>query len=423
MRLKNTIGIIGLGYVGLPLALAFSKKFQVVAFDKNFSRIKELKKKIARNNEIKKKYLTSRSLLKFTYKKEDLSICNIFIITVPTPIKLRNLPDLNQLKEACILVGKHIKRNSIVILESTVYPGCTEEFCVPIIERVSKLKFNQDFFCGYSPERINPGDKKNELKNIIKITSGSKPKIADIVDKLYRTIIKAGTYKASSIKVAEASKIVENVQRFVNISLINELAIIFEKLNISTKEVLDAASTKWNFLKFKPGLIGGHCIAVDPYYLKYKVKEIKKKSEIINTSLKLHEKLFKFIAKKLVSILDENKDSKKKRILILGITFKENCADYRNSQSVELVRNLKLKGFKVDVSDPWVESKMIKKETGIALLKKTPKKNFYDGIILAVPHRVFLTWGQKKIEGLGRKNFKIIDIKSVLKNKENIWQF
>ena len=422
-RKKDIIGVIGLGYVGLPLAISFSKKIEVVAYDKKKLRTDNLRIGKDTNKEVSKKELRNKQNILFTNDPKNLSKCNIFIITVPTPVKHKNIPNLDLLKEACKLVGKYIKKEAIVIIESTTYPGCTEEFCAPIIEKTSRLKFNKDFYCGYSPERINPGDKKNKLEKIVKITSGSNTKTAIKVDRLYKKIIKAGTYKVSSIKVAEAAKIVENVQRFVNISLINELAIIFDKLNLSSEEVLNAAGTKWNFLKFKPGLIGGHCIAVDPYYLSYKAKKIKSKSEIINTSLRLHEKLFKYICNKLINNLKSNSITSKKNVLILGLTFKENCHDYRNSQSVKLVQYLKSKKFKVDAYDPFINPKDIKKDYNINMLKKFPKKNYYDGIVLAVPHNFFLNLGQKKIQGFGKKNFQLIDIKSKLKKNKYIWQF
>ena len=422
-KYKDTLGIIGLGYVGLPLALSFSKKMRVVAFDKKKSRIDELRKGHDTNYEVSKKNLKINNKLFFTYDAKNLSKCNIFIITVPTPIKFNNFPDLNLLKQACETVGKFVKKNSIVIIESTTYPGCTEEFCAPIVERVSKLKFNKDFYFGYSPERINPGDKKNKLEKVVKLTSGSTKFVANKVDNLYKKIIKAGTFKVSSIKVAEAAKIIENVQRFVNISLINELALIFDRLNLSTQEVLDAAGTKWNFIKFKPGLIGGHCIAVDPYYLSYKANKINRKSEIINTGLRLHEKLFQFICNKLITNLKAIKLKAQKKILILGLTFKENCYDYRNSQSVNLVKYLKKKNFKVDAYDPFINSNNLRNDYKISLLKNEPKKNFYDGIVLAVPHNFFLNWGQKKIQSFGKKNFYLIDIKSKLKKNNHIWQF
>ncbi len=420
---KDTLGIIGLGYVGLPLALSFSKKMRVVAFDKKKSRINELRKGHDTNYEVSKKNLKVNNKLFFTNDAKNLSKCNIFIITVPTPIKFNNFPDLNLLKQACETVGKFVKKNSIVIIESTTYPGCTEDFCAPIVERVSKLKFNKDFYFGYSPERINPGDKKNKLEKVVKLTSGSTKFVANKVDNLYKKIIKAGTFKVSSIKVAEAAKIIENVQRFVNISLINELALIFDRLNLSTQEVLDAAGTKWNFIKFKPGLIGGHCIAVDPYYLSYKANKINRKSEIINTGLRLHEKLFQFICNKLITNLKAIKLKAQKKILILGLTFKENCYDYRNSQSVNLVKYLKKKNFKVDAYDPFINSNNLRNDYKISLLKNEPKKNFYDGIVLAVPHNFFLNWGQKKIQSFGKKNFYLIDIKSKLKKNNHIWQF
>ena len=423
IKKKDILGIIGLGYVGLPLAISFSKKFQVVAYDKKKSRVENLRKGNDINNEASKKELRSKKNLFFTNNSKDLSKCNIFIITVPTPIRSNNNPNLDLLKEACETIGRYMKKQSIIITESTTYPGCTEDFCVPIIERSSKLKFNKDFYCGYSPERINPGDKKNKLEKIIKLTSGSNKFTANKVDQLYKKIIKAGTHQVSSIKVAEAAKIIENVQRFVNISLINELALIFDKLNLSTQEVLNAAGTKWNFIKFKPGLIGGHCIAVDPYYLSHRANKVNQKSEIINTSLRLHEKLFQYICNKLINKLKKLETNSQKKILILGLTFKENCHDYRNSQSVKLVKYFQKKKYKVDSYDPLINPEDLKKDYKISMLKNMPKKNYYDGIVLAVPHNFFLQWGQKKIQSFGKKKFHLIDVKSILKKNNQIWQF
>jgi|TARA_Y100000389_G_C17457628_1_gene519274 UDP-N-acetyl-D-glucosamine/UDP-N-acetyl-D-galactosamine dehydrogenase len=423
IKKKDILGIIGLGYVGLPLAISFSKKFQVVAYDKKKSRVENLRKGNDINNEASKKELRSKKNLFFTNNSKDLSKCNIFIITVPTPIRSNNNPNLDLLKEACETIGRYMKKQSIIIIESTTYPGCTEDFCVPIIERSSKLKFNKDFYCGYSPERINPGDKKNKLEKIIKLTSGSNKFTANKVDQLYKKIIKAGTHQVSSIKVAEAAKIIENVQRFVNISLINELALIFDKLNLSTQEVLNAAGTKWNFIKFKPGLIGGHCIAVDPYYLSHRANKVNQKSEIINTSLRLHEKLFQYICNKLINKLKKLETNSQKKILILGLTFKENCHDYRNSQSVKLVKYFQKKKYKVDSYDPLINPEDLKKDYKISMLKNMPKKNYYDGIVLAVPHNFFLQWGQKKIQSFGKKKFHLIDVKSILKKNNQIWQF
>ena len=423
IKKKDILGIIGLGYVGLPLAISFSKKFQVVAYDKKKSRVENLRKGNDINNEASKKELRSKKNLFFTNNSKDLSKCNIFIITVPTPIRSNNNPNLDLLKEACETIGRYMKKQSIIIIESTTYPGCTEDFCVPIIERSSKLKFNKDFYCGYSPERINPGDKKNKLEKIIKLTSGSNKFTANKVDQLYKKIIKAGTHQVSSIKVAEAAKIIENVQRFVNISLINELALIFDKLNLSTQEVLNAAGTKWNFIKFKPGLIGGHCIAVDPYYLSHRANKVNQKSEIINTSLRLHEKLFQYICNKLINKIKKLETNSQKKILILGLTFKENCHDYRNSQSVKLVKYFQKKKYKVDSYDPLINPEDLKKDYKISMLKNMPKKNYYDGIVLAVPHNFFLQWGQKKIQSFGKKKFHLIDVKSILKKNNQIWQF
>jgi UDP-N-acetyl-D-glucosamine/UDP-N-acetyl-D-galactosamine dehydrogenase len=409
------IGVLGLGYVGLPLACSFvKKKNYVVGFDSSKKRIDELILGNDINNEIlEEKYLKSE-LLHFTNKLNELKSCDIYIITVPTPVKANKKPDLKPLAKASSYVGKVISKNNIVIYESTVYPGCTEEFCIPIIEKESKLIFNKDFFCGYSPERINPGDKKRKLEDIIKVTSGSNPEIAKKIDKLYKSIIKAGTYLAPSIKIAEASKIIENIQRDVNISLMNEFAIIFEKIGIDTEEVLNAARTKWNFLNFKPGLVGGHCIGVDPYYLSYKAESLNYKPKLILSGRKINDKMGKHISEVIFKLIKKNKLSTHKlETLILGITFKENCSDLRNSRVFDLFNELKKIGLNPDILDPYAERKLVEKKFKIKLIEKINIK--YDIVILAVSHDQFKFIDLNKIS---KKNSIIYDIKSFFpKNK------
>ena len=417
---KIQIAIIGLGYVGLPLAIEFGKKYKVLGFDINKERIEELSKGQDRTREanlVEMTYVTNLSQnndelgLTFSSNFDDLKSYNIFIVTVPTPINKYNAPDLNPLLAATEMLGKLIKKNDIVIYESTVYPGCTEEDCVPVLEKFSSLKFNHDFYCGYSPERINPGDKVNILTSIKKVTSGSTPEIAEVVDSLYKSIIIAGTHKAPSIKVAEASKAIENAQRDLNISFINELALIFDKIGIDTNDVIEAAGTKWNFLKFKPGLVGGHCISVDPYYLAHKAESLGYHPQVILSGRRVNDNMGMFLANKSVKLLIE-KDHiiSKARALILGITFKENCSDIRNSKVIDIITELKTYKIEVDVFDPHADKHEVKKEFNIDLILSLNKK--YDLVVLAVSHREFL---DLDIKSFCNSNKSIIfDIKSVL---------
>ena len=395
MNENYKIAVIGLGYVGLPLAVAFAKSYKVVGFDINEGRVGSLNRGIDETRESNKNEILERldcDNLTFTSSVEKLSDSNIYIVTVPTPITSFNQPDLSPLLSASRTLGKVLKKGDIVIYESTTYPGCTEEDCVPVLEEVSGLKFNIDFFAGYSPERINPGDKINTLTKIKKVTSGSTPEIAEVVDQLYGSIITAGTYKASSIKVAEASKIIENCQRDVNISFMNELALIFDKMGIDTNDVLEAAGTKWNFLKFKPGLVGGHCISVDPYYLVSKAESLGYMPNLLVSGRKINNDIAPFIAKKVMKLMIEKginlKDSK---VLILGITFKENCPDTRNTKVADIYKELKDFGLNVDVYDPWASAEEVKHEYGIELTTSSPNLKLYKGVILAVSHTEFTT--------------------------------
>lgn len=392
------IAIIGLGYVGLPLAIEFGKKYKVLGFDINQSRIDELKLIKDRTNEadldgMKKAMDLAKTDpnmgLNFSAKVEDLNNYNVFIVTVPTPIDQFKAPDLTPLLKASEMLGKILKSNDIVIYESTVYPGCTEEDCVPVLEKYSGLKFNQDFYCGYSPERINPGDKVNTLTKIKKVTSGSTPAIAEIVDGIYKSIIEAGTHKAPSIKVAEASKAIENAQRDVNISFVNELALIFDRMGIDTNDVLDAAGTKWNFLKYKPGLVGGHCIGVDPYYLAHKAESLGYHPQVILSGRRVNDNMGMFVANKLVKLLiAKNHVISKSKVLVLGITFKEDCPDIRNSKVIDIIKELEQFNINVDVFDPHADKQEVAEEYGLNLIDSIQNK--YDGIILAVSHKEFL---------------------------------
>ena len=392
--MKKTISIIGLGYVGLPLAVAFSKKYPVIGFDINNERIKELKKGYDRTlevNESELKEAIEKNNMKFTSSLEDIKDANVYIITVPTPIDKHKNPDLTPLIMASRSIGRVLKKGDIVIYESTVYPGCTEEVCVPELERESGLKFNKDFFVGYSPERINPGDKEHTVTKIKKVTSGSTPEIAKEIDELYSSIIEAGTHLASSIKVAEAAKVIENAQRDINIAFVNELARIFDILNIDTLDVLEAAGTKWNFLPFKPGLVGGHCIGVDPYYLAYKAKEIGYHPEIILAGRRTNDNMGIFVANKVIKLLiHKGHTIKGSKVLVLGITFKENCPDIRNSRVIDVVNELKDFGVNVDVVDPWADKEEVKREYGLDLMENGELRiENYDGIVLAVAHKEF----------------------------------
>ena len=405
----SKIAIIGLGYVGLPLAYEFSKVHDCIGYDISKKRILELKSGIDKTDEYSKENILDSKLL-FTDEEEDLNGKDFYIITVPTPLKKNNKPDLSPLKTASKTVGKYISKGSIIIYESTVYPGCTEEDCIPILEKYSNLRFNKDFFCGYSPERINPGDKIRKLKDIVKVVSGSNKKTTRSVNKLYKSIIKAGTHIAPSIKVAEASKIIENVQRDVNISLVNEFALIFEKLNIDTQEVLDAASTKWNFSNYRPGLVGGHCIGVDPYYLAYKSLQKGYSPKVLLNGRKVNNSIPKRIVKSIVKKSNElNIRIKSSKILILGITFKENCSDVRNSRVIDLVKELKKISDNVFVHDNYADKVEIKKEHKIEFIEKINNK--YDIVILAVSHDNYLKIDFNKIL---KKNHILYDVKSIL---------
>ena len=418
MTKKNIIGILGLGYVGLPLALEFSKRSKVVGFDLNKDRITELRKGKDRNNEVLNTKIKKPKKIEFTYNDYKLKICNIFIVTVPTPVNEKNLPNLSLIKKACEIVGKYIKKNSIFILESTVYPGCTEKFCVPILERVSKLKFNKDFYCGYSPERINPGDNKHNFKNITKITSGSNDKISFKINNLYKSIFK-NTHKADNIKIAEAAKVIENVQRDLNIALVNELSIILDKLNVDTKKVIEAAGTKWNFQKFYPGLVGGHCISVDPYYLTYVAKLNKYKPKVILAGRKINDHMkFEVIKKFLGAIKKTGIKNKKTKILVMGVAFKENVSDLRNSQALEVVKILLNKKFDLDIFDPLVKQTKIKfKDKTILMKKKLPNKRSYDAILILTPHDKIKSISYKNILKICKKRFVLFDIKNYLNLK------
>ncbi len=416
-KTKLKLAIIGLGYVGLPLAVEFSKKRQVIGFDIQTKRIKELKIGIDKTNEVTKKDLKKSKKLFLTNNKKDLRIANCFIIAVPTPINNFKKPDLKPLLDASKMVGKILKKNDIVIYESTVYPGCTEEKCVPILEKFSNLKFNNDFFCGYSPERSNPGDKKNKISNIKKVTSGSNKKIALIIDGLYNEIIKAGTHRANSIRIAESSKVIENTQRDLNIAFMNELSNVFDKLNIDFGEVLEAAKTKWNFLPFAPGLVGGHCIGIDPYYLIHKSSISGYKPKVISSARNLNNKMGEFITKKFIKkIREKSIKLKNSQILIMGLTFKENCPDLRNSGISTVIRNLRKYGCNIDFYDPWISDNEVKR-----IYKKKPIKNLnknkYDGIIIAVGHQQFIKMGIQSISKIGKKNKVIFDLKSLFEKK------
>lgn len=384
------IGIIGLGYVGLPLAVEFGKILEVIGFDINQERIQELKSGHDRTLEVDSDELKSAAKLTYSSNPQDLKSVNYFIVTVPTPVDEYKTPDLTPLIKASETVGKVLKKGDIVIYESTVYPGCTEEDCVPILEKFSGLKFNVDFFCGYSPERINPGDKQHRLPTIKKVTSGSTPAVAEKVDQLYKKIIKAGTHKASSIKVAEAAKVIENSQRDINIAFVNELSLIFEKMGIDTHEVLDAAGTKWNFLPYKPGLVGGHCIGVDPYYLTYKADSLGYHPQVILAGRRINDNMGIHIANRVIKLMTQHDlPVNKAKILVLGITFKENCPDIRNSRAIDVIRELQSFGADVEVFDPHADHNEVRHEYGLTLISKLDKK--YSAIVLAVSHQEFKT--------------------------------
>jgi UDP-N-acetyl-D-galactosamine dehydrogenase len=415
---QSVIAIIGLGYVGLPLAVEFGKKYKTIGFDINTKRIEELKNGTDHTLEVSSEELTEANKLQYTNQLEELTEANIFIVTVPTPIDKYNTPDLTPLEKSSESVGKVLRKNDIVIYESTVYPGATEEVCIPILEKNSGLKFNQDFFAGYSPERINPGDKEHRLPTIKKVTSGSTAEVASFVDELYKTIITAGTHKASSIKVAEAAKVIENTQRDLNIALINELSLIFDRLDIDTLEVLEAAGSKWNFLPFRPGLVGGHCIGIDPYYLTYKAQAVGYHPEIILAGRRLNDGMASYVASNLVkNMMAKEIEVKEANILVMGLTFKENCPDLRNTKVIDVIRELQDFKFNVDVYDPWVNVEEAQAEYDITPIK-SPKENSYDAIILAVAHNEFKAMGKEGIAKLAKSNNLIYDLKYILPREE-----
>ena len=412
------LAVIGLGYVGLPLALEFSKKRKVIGFDTQEKRIKDLQSGIDKNLEVTKKELYEAKKLSITNDIQKLKTTNCYIVAVPTPIDKNKIPDLKLLFLASETVGKILKKGDIVIYESTVYPGCVEEDCVPILEKCSGLKFNIDFFCGYSPERINPGDKEHRIANIKKITSGSTVEIADLVDELYREIITVGTHKAPSIKVAEAAKVIENTQRDLNIALINELALIFNKLGIDTEEVLKAAGTKWNFLPFRPGLVGGHCIGVDPYYLTYKAQAVGYNPEIILAGRSLNDSMAAYVASQLVKeLMKKRVQVDGARVLILGLAFKENCPDIRNTKVIDIIAELKEYGVVVDCFDPWVNGSEAQREYNVKPISELVE-NTYDGIVLAVAHADFLNLGVNAIRSYGKDSHVLYDLKYVFSAAE-----
>jgi len=410
---KCRIGVVGLGYVGLPLAVEFGKHFETTGFDVKAGRIAELKAGRDSTLEVSKQELKSSTRLTFTTDLAAMKRCQVYIVTVPTPIDEYKRPDLTPLVKASESVGKVLKRGDVVIYESTVYPGCTEEICVPILERESGLNFNKDFFAGYSPERINPGDKEHRLPTIKKVTSGSTPEVADFVNELYTTIITAGTHKASSIRVAEAAKVIENTQRDVNIALINELALIFNRLGIDTEEVLNAAGSKWNFLPFRPGLVGGHCIGVDPYYLTHKAQEIGYHPEMILAGRRLNDNMALYVAQQITRLMANKRiHVNGARALVLGITFKENCPDIRNSKVVDVVRELQKSGAQVDVYDPWADNAEVKHEYGLSVVRTVqPRK--YDAAVVAVAHKEFRELGAEGVRRLCKKSHVLYDIKHV----------
>ena len=416
---KNKICVIGLGYVGLPLAVAFAEKFKVVGFDVNASRIKELVSGYDRTLEIEDDLLNSvKSNISYATDIQDTKDCNIYIVTVPTPIDNANRPDLIPLVESSKTIGTVLNKDDIVIYESTVYPGVTEDICVPELEKSSGMKFNKDFFCGYSPERINPGDKEHTVTKILKVTAGSTPEIAKQVDDLYRQVITAGTYMASSIKVAEASKVIENTQRDVNIALINELAFIFDQMDIDTNEVLEAAATKWNFIKLTPGLVGGHCIGVDPYYLTFKAEEVGYKPDLILAARQINNGMSKYIADQTIKeMIKAGKAIKDSNVLILGVTFKENCPDMRNTKVIDIIEELKDFGINVDAYDPWVDPKEEREWYTHGIISNPLEgSKKYDAIVVSVGHQQFKAYTANDYSQLSNDKKIIIDIKNIVKD-------
>ncbi len=413
------IGIMGLGYVGLPLAIEFGKIYQTVGFDIDQKRVEELNQGNDSTLEFDANEIKKAEKLIFSSNEDSISDCNIYVVTVPTPINKENEPDLTLLENVSRQIGKHLDVNDIVIYESTVYPGATEEICVPILENTSGMKFNEDFFCGYSPERVNPGDKEHRITKIEKITSGSTPEIADEIDELYRSIITAGTTKVGSIRIAEAAKVIENTQRDLNIALVNEFSIIFNKLGINTEEVIQAASTKWNFQPYKPGIVGGHCIGVDPYYLTYKSKEIGYKPEVILAGRNLNDNMGIYIADETIRLMRNKSISLgNAELLIMGFTFKENCPDHRNTRVMDIIKRLNQLEIKVDIHDPWVDASDVKNDHGVDVSNAISDK-LYDAIIIAVAHDDFRNMEIEDFQKLTKENNVIFDVKSILSYKDS----
>ncbi|AFU98970.1 Vi polysaccharide biosynthesis UDP-N-acetylglucosamine C-6 dehydrogenase TviB [Simiduia agarivorans] len=413
-----SVCVIGLGYVGLPLAVEFGKQVNTLGFDIHQRRITELNAGKDHTLELSSAELAAATHIRYTANEEEIKACDVYIVTVPTPITDAKQPDLTPLQKASELLGRVIGKNSIVVFESTVYPGCTEEYCIPIIERVSGLAFNQDFYAGYSPERINPGDKAHRVHNIVKVTSGSTPEVADYVDALYRRVVTVGTHKASSIKVAEAAKVIENTQRDINIALVNELALIFKRLNIDTLEVLEAAGTKWNFLPFRPGLVGGHCISVDPYYLTHKAQQVGYNPEVILAGRRINDSMGGFVAETVIKMMTQRRiHVVGSRILLMGLAFKENCPDLRNTRVVDIVAELKTYHADIDIYDPWVDPAEAEHEYGLTMLE-TPQANNYDAIIICVGHQQFRDMGAADIRKLGKSSSVLFDVKHILPKDE-----
>ncbi|MGB0866873.1 MAG: Vi polysaccharide biosynthesis UDP-N-acetylglucosamine C-6 dehydrogenase TviB [Granulosicoccaceae bacterium] len=407
------VAVIGLGYVGLPLAVEFGKQYTTIGFDVYADRVTELQDGHDRTLEVSSEELADSPKLCYSCDAGALSECNTFIVTVPTPIDDANQPDLTPLRKASETIGKALSQGDVVIYESTVYPGATEEVCVPVLEEFSGLKYNEDFFCGYSPERINPGDKEHRVTNILKVTSGSTEEIANFVDALYRSIIPAGTHKAASIRVAEAAKVIENTQRDVNIALVNELALIFDRLGIDTLDVLEAAGTKWNFLPFKPGLVGGHCISVDPYYLTHKAQQIGYHPDVILAGRRINDGMGQHVAERVIRQMASNRiEVVNSRVLMLGLAFKENCPDLRNTRVVDIIGELKKYSVNLDVYDPWVDAAEAQHEYGITPVQ-APNANSYDAIIIAVGHQQFMEMGADKIRDFGRDKHILFDVKGL----------
>ncbi len=413
MKLTDVkLGVVGLGYVGLPLAVEFGKKYPTVGFDINTPRIRELKIGHDSTMEVDDNELTKAIKLSYTDQLDDIADCNVYIVTVPSPVDIYNRPDLSHLIKASESIGKVIKAGDVVIYESTVYPGATEDDCLPVIESVSGLKFNVDFFAGYSPERINPGDKEHRFISIKKITSGSTPDVADFVDELYRSVVVAGTHKAPSIKVAEAAKVIENTQRDLNIALINELALIFNIMEIDTEAVLQAASSKWNFLPFRPGLVGGHCIGVDPYYLTHKAQSLGYHPEVILAGRRINDSMSKHVVSQVAQLMMRKRiHIVESRILVMGLTFKENCPDIRNSKVIDIIDELKRLNANVDIFDPWVDIDEARKEYGVELIPALNQQKIYDAVILAVGHKQFVRMGIEAIRALCKLNHIVYDVK------------